>query len=106
MKEQKFNGKDSISVIYSLTKFKRACHSSPISKDAAVWLFQIFMTGPAFAGIKARFTLSHNDAKKHEGTITSYDRVMSYMVRWYGTDSVVTNDKENFRNYEQGLLAP
>lgn len=53
---QAFNGKHSISVIHSLTEFKRACDSSHIDECAAVWLFRDFMNGPALDAVEARST--------------------------------------------------
>lgn len=71
MKEQIFNGKETILVVIYLTELKSACDSSRIQKGAAVWLLKDFMTFPALAAIKAQLTLSSNDENKYEGPLTS-----------------------------------
>lgn len=68
VKDQAFNEKGSMYVINYLNELRRACSSSRILKTAAALFFGYLMTGPALAAIKARSTLSANDANKHEAT--------------------------------------
>lgn len=72
MKDKAFYGKDSISVINFLTRFKQACNSSYIHKGAGVWLFRNFINHPALVAIKAPLILSLDDASRYEVTITAY----------------------------------
>lgn len=106
MKDQAYNGKDFISVINFLTKFKRAYDSSRIHCGAAVWQFRKFTSGPALADIKARSTLLSNDANRHKGTITTYVEVVNHVLRRYATDAVIAKADEEIRNFKQGSVTP
>lgn len=41
MKEQLFNGEESMSVVTFEPEFQRACDASPTHEGAAIWLFSI-----------------------------------------------------------------
>lgn len=100
MKEQTFNGKDLIFVINYLTQLRGASDSSRAHEEAAVWLFSAYMSVPALSAIEALSTLSFNLEKQHEGTITSYARVMRYLLRGYATDAVIAKADEEIRNFK------
>lgn len=105
MKDQVFSGKDLISAINYLTEFKRECDSSRIPERAAVWLFRDFINERALAANEARMTLSCNDTKKHEVTITSYTEIVNQLLRCYTTDTPIAKADEKIHNFRQGLLA-
>lgn len=81
MKDQEFYRQDSISVINLLTQFKRALDSSLIYERTAVLLFCAFMSSPALATFNGRLALSSNDVNRHVGTITTYTRMVNYLLR-------------------------
>lgn len=97
MKDQAFNGKDSISVITYFTEFKKSCSSSHTLELATVWIFRVFKNRPV---IKARLTISLHDAKRHEGAIAICAERVKRVLRRYATDIVIWKDDEEIRNCE------
>lgn len=81
MKDELFNGRDSISVTYVLVEIKHTHDSSMIHKSDAVWLFKEFMNGPTFAKHKARLTLSLDNSYQHGGTVTFYAGLVNHLLR-------------------------
>lgn len=80
VKDHAFHNQQSNLVIYSLTKFRRACDSSFIYEDAAFWLFRGFMNGVALAVNKQRLALSSNDENQDIKTLKIYAEVSSSLL--------------------------
>lgn len=72
----------------------------------AIWVYQEFMTGLAFATISVRLTLSHYDTNRHGSTIKSYAEILTDLSRCGATDAVVVEAKEETCNLRPGSLAP
>lgn len=106
MKDQVFNGKDSIFVINILTELKKACDTSAIHESTAVWLFRDYLNSTTPAAIQAWLNLSRNDANWYEGTMTSYARVVNYLPMPYATDAVIGETDEYIQNFKNRSLAP
>lgn len=100
-----FNGKDSIEVTNSLSEFKWACNSSRNHEGATVWLLREFINGIALAANKARLPLSLNDKNRQKGSITSYAKVVSRLLRRYDTDAVIAKVDVEICNFKIGLFA-
>lgn len=71
LKNQDFNGKDTIYDITCLTERKRASNFSGIHEGVAVWPFQAFQNGPTPATITIGPTLSSIIANYREGQYAS-----------------------------------
>lgn len=93
-KNQASNRKDSILVIYFLTKAKRACESSYIHENTAVFLFREIKNGSVVATIKARLILSLKVADRHEETITTYVKAGSTFLRLQATEGKAANNED------------
>lgn len=77
LKDQAFIRNDSIPVTNFFAEFKPACGFLRIQEGVAVWLSRECINDPAPATISVQVTMSSSDANRHEGTITSYERVVS-----------------------------
>lgn len=64
------------------------------------------MSGPALAPTKTRLTVSSNDANRHEGTIITYAKVISHLLKRYDADTVISKADEEIRNFKQALSTP
>lgn len=106
MKDQAFNGKDSISVIDFLAERNRAPDPSRIHEGATVWLFREFMSGFRPCRYQGWLSLTGNDANRHESTITRYDRVVNHLIRRYTREAVIAKSDEDIRNLKQGSFTP
>lgn len=106
MKDQAFNGKDSICIINVLTKFKRAWDFAQTHEGAAVWLIRGFMNGTVLVTINAPLILLWNDASRHGGTILSYAGMVGQPLRRYKTDNIIVREDEENRYFKQGSLMP
>lgn len=62
------------------------------------------MNVSALAAIKARLTLSSNDAHKNNGMVTIYAQVVRHLIRRYITDTVVLKDEEEVQIFRKGSL--
>lgn len=71
---------------------------------AAVWFCREFLSDPTLAALKARLTLSSNDSKKHESTITSYAEGVNQLLRLYAIEAVISKSDEDIRNFKEGCL--
>lgn len=104
MNDQKFYRKDFIFVIKFLSDFRETCNSSRIHKEAAVWIFREFLTGPVPADINARLALSLNEASRYVDTTTSYSCVIKNLLRCYFTDSWIAESDDEIRKFKQWSL--
>lgn len=94
MNNQSVHGKDSISAINFLTKFKRACDSLRILERATVYRFREFMKGSVLAATKPWVTLPSNDSGRHERLIRIYAEVVNHLLRHYATDGLMEKTDE------------
>lgn len=102
MKEQTFNGRDSISVIDFMTENKQAWKFSGIYEGATVRLIQEFMNGAVPLTFKERLTLSSNDKNRNEGVITNYAKVDTHLGSSFATDAVIARADKKICNFKQG----
>lgn len=64
------------------------------AKGTAIWLFSRFTNRHALGAIKARLTMFSNNAKRHEGTIIAYAKVVNKLIRPYVTDAIIAKADE------------
>lgn len=88
----------------NLSEFKRACRSSLIHHDTAVWRFTDFIKLPAFAAIKTRFNLSSKDANRPDKLITTYFKVVIRLLRPYATETVTTREDNEIGSFKWGSV--
>ena len=63
MAHHRFNGKDPITVLDFLARFKDSCDRNNISEAAAVWCFQYFLDGQAADELRGGFAISPQDLR-------------------------------------------
>ena len=101
MKTHTFGGQDPIAVLGFLVRFKMACDHNGVSEGAAVWCFQIYLTGQAHALFQSRLhgNTMAVDAEQRE-LLETYAEVVKFLLRTYATDEVISeavNDVTSFR---------
>lgn len=79
MKDQAFEGQDSISVMTFLIVIEPACGSSGIYKVASILLVRAFMTCPALTALNRRLPVSPSDARPYKTTIKTYAFVVTHL---------------------------
>ena len=89
MKTPTFGGQDPIAVLGFLAQFKMACDHNGVSEGAAVWCFQLYLTGQAHAFPQSRLHGNSMaiDAEQRELSET-YAEVVNFLLRTYATDEV------------------
>ena len=98
MAHHRFNGKDPITVLDFLARFKDSCDRNNISEAAAVWCFQYFLDGQAANVVKTGLSGRSLavDASRAD-MLTSYEEV----VKTYATEETMAEaikDVENFKH--------
>lgn len=106
MKDREPNDKYFILVINFFTEFMETCGSPCTHEGTAVWLLVEYMNGPFLSAVKARLNLSSNDAKRYEDIKTTYGKVMSHLLRWYATGTVIEEAGERIQKFKQDSLTP
>ena len=101
MAHHRFNGKDPITVLDFLARFKDSCDRNNISEAAAVWCFQYFLDGQAANVVKTRLSGRSLavDASRAD-MLTSYEEVVQFLLKTYATEEAMAEaitDVENFK---------
>lgn len=85
-------------------EFKQPCGFSEIHDCTPACTFRELMTGAAFVAFKARLLLWSLWASRHEGTITSYARPVSYLLSTEVPAAIITNTDKKIRSFKHSSL--
>lgn len=105
MKGQTCGEKDAMNLTNVLTEVLQACKFWLVHQGAADLLFQDFRSGRNLANITSWFTLSSNHGDWYEGTTTTLNKMVDYLLRQYATNAVISKADENRQNFKEGSLA-
>lgn len=90
MKTNIFNLLGPISGIGFLSWFKLVCDTNGIHEYSAMWILPIFMEKLAAAAQNFQMALSSESIKySKEGSLTSYNKVITCLLETYATDGVI-----------------
>lgn len=87
MKDETFNGKDSISTIALLQDFNATCDAYYIHAGAEMCLFKQHRNNPVESVVKARVALSTETARAQEGCLMSYLAIVYYLLNRNATEN-------------------
>ena len=91
-----FSGKDPITVLAFLARFRDACDKNDVAAGIAVWCFQYFLTGSARHLVASRLVgrTMATDADQ-EDMLSTYDEVVNFLLHTYATEEEMIEAAED-----------
>ena len=97
-----FNGKDPITVLPFLAKFKEACDKNRINEGMAVYCFKKFLSGAPQHLVASRLVGESmaTDAQQTD-MLTSYSEVVNFLLHTYATEDAMLEAVQDVENCRQ-----
>lgn len=102
IKGHPFSESDPIAILGFLQRFETACDHNVVTKEAATWCFQSYLTGRTHSPVHSSITEETNTGKVHNReTVQTYAEVVPFILTTYTTDEVIADACLDVINYRQ-----
>ena len=100
-----FNGKDPITILPFLVRFKEACDKNRIGEEMAVYCFKKFLTGAPQHLVMSRLVGDSmaTDADQTD-MLTSYPEVVNFLLHTYATEEAMLEAVQDIENCRQSSI--
>lgn len=78
-----------------------ACDIKSINEGAAMRLFSNFIWVPDKAPFSHRVIAENNNSHQQEGKLTTYGKVVNYLLETYTIDDVIAKDEAEITSFKQ-----
>ena len=102
MRSHTFSGQDPIAVLGFLARPKMACDHNGITGGAAVWCFQLYLTGQAHVLLQSRLNGNTMAVDVERGELLwTYSQVVNVLLRTYATEEVISEAVGDVTSFRQ-----